>query len=335
MENSMHLAVRTISEFEQLSRSVHSVVTSHFALKYDHLRQGLCAGFGFKSHAALVAALKASELVDVNRFNHLALIERLQAMGNSSETAEAVSSIIDGRRLSITLKKQPQNPRYSDTSYNLKVIPQDVSGGVVKSPFFFIMPLFGNTDPQPRYQVDSAATFRHSSVFSVTRPGSNALLTVEGKEGKWSGGLYIYDRKLQLDDDNCKRTVCAALARKILPAISPRFNCQLYRPDRYDNGAWKLRVSLGDFAREALGGKTLVLKIPNQKARNFLPDQGYRFSVDMMHFKDGLLEAHIYTNGISEDDNPTSIESVRAEIVRSIHKAITEQNVIISPYWNA
>lgn len=331
----MHPAVRTTAEFEQLSRSVHADVTLHFALKYDHLRQGLCAGLGFKSHAALVAALKASEFVDVSRFNHLALIERLQAIGNSHETAEAVSSIIDGRRLSITLKKQPQNPRYSDASYNLEVIPQDVSGGVVKSPFFFIMPLFGNTDPQPLYQVDSAATFRHSSVFSVTRPSSKALLTVEGKEGKWSGGLYIYDRKLQLDDDNCKRTVCAALARKILPAISPRFNCQLYRPDRYDNGAWKLRVSLGDFAREALGGKTLVLKIPTQKARNFLPDQGYRFSVDMMHFKDGLLEAHIYTNGISEDDNPTSIEAVRAEIVRSIHKALTEQNVIISPYWNA
>lgn len=331
----MYTAVRTIQEFEQLSRAVHADVIPYFALKFDHLRQGLSAGFGFKSHAALVAALKAGESVDAGIVDHLALIERLQAIGNSYETAEAVSAIVDGRRLSITLKKQPQNPRYSDTSYYLETIPQDVSTGVVSSPFFFIMPLFGKPDEPPPYQVDSAATYRHSSEYSVTRPGGRGLLTVEGTEGKWFGGLFIYDPKLQLDDSNCKRTVSAALARKILPAISPRFNCQLYKPDRYQAEAWKLRVSLGDYARQKLGSTELVLQIPDQKARRFSPDQGYRFSAEKMIFKDGLLEAHIYSNGISEDENPTSIDAVRAEVVRSIHVALTALGVIIPPYWNA
>ncbi|MFP0199043.1 hypothetical protein ACKJSM_28275 [Pseudomonas sp. PHC1] len=331
----MHPAVRTTAELEQLFRSVHADVTLHFALKYDHLRQGLCAGLGFKSHAALVAALKTSELVDVSGFNHLALIERLQAIGNSHETAEAVSSIIDGRRLSITIKKQPQNPRHSNTSYYLEVIPQDVSAGVVTSPFFFIMPLFGNPDEEPPYQVDSAAFYRHSSEFSATRPRGRGLLTVEGTDGKWFGGLFIYDPNQQLEDTNCKRTVSAALARKILPAISPRFNCQLYKPDGYQKEAWKLRVSLGNYAREKLGSSSPVLEIPSQKARRFSPDEGYRFSADKMQFKDGLLEAHIYSNGISEDENPTSIDAVRAEVVRSIHLALAALGVNIPPYWNA
>ncbi|MNP22160.1 hypothetical protein D3C76_1148190 [compost metagenome] len=147
--------------------------------------------------------------------------------------------------------------------------------------------------------------------------------------------MFIYDPKLQLDDSNCKRTVSAALARKILPAISPRFNCQLYKPDRYQAEAWKLRVSLGDYARQKLGSTELVLQIPDQKARRFSPDQGYRFSAEKMIFKDGLLEAHIYSNGISEDENPTSIDAVRAEVVRSIHVALTALGVIIPPYWNA
>lgn len=329
----MHSEINTPAAFDQLVHAVHATVQNHFTLKFDHLRQGLCAGIGLKSHAALLGKLKDGHSVDMRKFNHLALLDRLQSMGVSRATAEATSAIIDGRRLTINLKKQPVNPRYSDTSYFLDVQALDHQQGSVLEPFFFIMPLFEGENGVP-YQVDSAYFYRHSSEFSVSRHSNGrGLLTVEGFDGRWGGGLYVYDHRSQQDDHNCKKVVSAALARTILPAISPRFNCQLYKPDGYDQGAWKLRVSLGDAAKKLLGSHRLVLQIPAQEKRNFYPDKGYRFDVDKMEFKDGLLEAHIYTNGISEDENPTPISEVRAETMRIIYTALDGLGLDIPPYW--
>lgn len=145
--------------------------------------------------------------------------------------------------------------------------------------------------------------------------------------------MYVYDSLHQQDDSNCKRIVVSGLARKILPAVSPRFNCQLYKPDGYEVGAWKLRVSLGDAALECLSGTPLVLKIPALKQRLVLPDQGYRRDADLMHFKDGILEAHIYSNGCPEDANDTPIEKVRADIIRKIHTTLDKAGLDIPPYW--
>lgn len=329
----MHSKIDSPSAFDQLAHAVHDTVQNHFALKFDHLRHGLCAAIGFKSHAALLAALKDGNSVDTRNFNHLALMDRLQSMGVSQATAEATSSIIDGRRLVVNLQKQPPNPQYSNSSYILDVKARDHQQRSVTERFFFIMPLFGKENDPP-YQVDSASFYRHSSEFSVSRhPNVSGLLTVEGFDGQWGGGLYVYDIQSQQDDRNCKQLVSAALARKILPAISPRFNCQLYKPDGYDDGAWKLRVSLGDVAKKLLKNHRLVVQIPALEKRNVFPDKGYRFDVDKMEFKEGLLEAHIYTNGISEDENPTPISEVRAEIMRIIYTALDKLGLDIPPYW--
>lgn len=329
----MHSKIDTQAAFDQLAHAVHETVQNHYTLKFDHLRQGLCAGVGLKSHAAMLSKLKNGESVDMRKFNHLALIDRLQSMGVSRATAEATSAIIDGRRLVVNLQKQPPNPRYSNSSYILDVQALDHQQGSVTEPFFFIMPTFGDANDVP-YQVDSAYFYRHSSEFSVSRhPNGRGLLTVEGFDGRWGGGLYVYATRSQQDDRNCKQVVSAALARTILPAISPRFNCQLYKPDGYDHGAWKLRVSLGDAAKKLLGNERLIVQIPAQEKRTFYPDKGYRFDVDRMEFKDGLLEAHIYTNGISEDDNPTPISEVRAETMRVIYTALEKLGLDIPPYW--
>ncbi|WP_061291998.1 hypothetical protein [Azotobacter vinelandii] len=329
----MRSEIRSQAEFDQLVHDVHKTVQDYFSLKFDHLRQGMCAGCGSKSHAALLTKFGNGESVNMRNFDHLALIERLQSMGNSHETAEATSAIIDGRRLDIELRRQPSNPRYSDISYVLEVRALDHMNNGVQNPFFFIMPTFESQSGEP-YRVDSAYNYRHSSKFSVSRgPDGRGLLTVEGEQGRWGGGMYVYDWRHQQDDRNYKRVVSAALARKILPAISPRFNCQLYKPDRYEHGAWKLRISLGDVAKQRLGGIALALKIPALKKRLFLPDEGYRRDVDLICFKDGILEAHIYSNGVAEDENPTPISEVRAEIVRSLHTALDKVGLDIPPYW--
>lgn len=330
----MRYEIRSQAEFDQLVHAVQKNIQAFFSLKFDHLRQGMCAGCGSQSHAALLARFKNGEIIDIRKFNHLALIERLQSMGNSHETAEAVSAIIDGRRLTIDLRRQPDNPRYSDSSYSLDVRVLDQMGNAVQIPFFFIMPIFKSSTGDEPYRVDSAHNYRHSSKFSVSRyPNGKGLLTVEGEHGRWGGGMYVYDSNHQRDDSNCKRIVASGLARKILPAVSPRFNCQLYRPDGYEFGAWKLRVSLGDAAQQRLRGIPLVLKIPALRKRLILPDQGYRREADLMHFKDGVLEAHIYTSGSPEEENPTPIEEVRAEIVRKLHMALDKLDLDILPYW--
>ncbi|WP_236166326.1 hypothetical protein [Pseudomonas juntendi] len=329
----MYSVIRSTHEFELLAQDVAARVKDHINVQYDHLRQALSAGLGFKSHAALAAEVKSSKMVNARHIDHVALIQRLQSLGNSYETAETVSAIIDGRRLIFTLNKQLSHPAYGHTSYYLEVNAFDQFRRRVAEPFFFIMPLFETPKGVP-YQVDSAAHYRHSSAFSVSRhPNGRGLLTVEGADGRWFGGLYIYEARHQQDDRNCKRNVAAALARRILPAVSPRFNCQLYKPDGYQQEAWKLRISLGDLANEQLQGWPLELSIAHMPFRRIAPDEGYGVNQSLMRFKDGLLEAHIYSNGVAEEENPTAIATVRAEIVRSLYQALSAHGVEIAPYW--
>lgn len=303
----MYSVICSTHEFELLAQDVAARVKDHIIVQYDHLRQGLSAGFGFKSHAALAAAVKSSKMVSARRIDHLALIQRLQSLGNNYETAETVSAIIDGRRLIFTLNKQLNHPAYGHTSYYLEVNVFDQFRRRVAEPFFFIMPLFETPKGVP-YQVDSAAHYRHSSAFSVSRhPNGRGLLTVEGADGRWFGGLYIYEARHQQDDRNCKKNVAAALARRILPAVSPRFNCQLYKPDGYQQEAWKLRISLGDLANEQLKGWPLVsvrrTHLPNSSikgdgVRVFLSGRDHPYRQDF-HAPTKLLSETIQSPGCS------------------------------------
>ncbi|MBN3340817.1 hypothetical protein H5A44_00015 [Pectobacterium brasiliense] len=322
-------------EFEQLARKIHSVVQQHFTCKFDPLRQAICAGYGSKSHAAMISKLNNGEPINLEKFDHLAFIARLQGMGFLSETILAINSIIDGRRLKISIDKLPDNPKYSNTSYNVQVEATHFSGESVNESFFFIVPTFGGLNGVgDKYRVDSAYNYRHSSKFSVSRyPDGRGLLTVEGNNGRWGGGMFIYDFQHQQDDSSCKQAVRAALARKILVAVSPRFNIQLYKPDGYDTGAWRLRVSLGDEVRSYLGTTPLVLSIPAQDRRRFLPDNGYRRDINLMHFENGLLEAHVYSNGIPENENPTPIEDVYLVMVKSMHQTLDQLGFESLPFW--
>lgn len=322
-------------EFEQLAHEIHLVVQEHFTCKFDQLRQAVCAGYGSKSHAAMISKLNNGERLNLENFDHLAFTARLQGMGFPGETVLAINSIVDGRRLKISIDKLPDNPKYSNTSYNVEVEAIHFSGESVDVPFFFIVPTFGGLNGfGDKYRIDSAYNYRHSSKFSVSRyPDGRGLLTVEGNNGRWRGGMFIYDVQHQQDDSHCKRVVRAALARKILVAVSPKFNIQLYKPDGYDARAWRLRVSLGDEVKSYLGTTSLVLNIPVQDSRLFLPDNGYRRDHALMHFKNGLLEADVYSNGISENENPTPIEDVYSGMVKSLHQTLDKLGFESLPFW--
>lgn len=101
--------------------------------------------------------------------------------------------------------------------------------------------------------------------------------------------------------------------------------CDINQPDGYDFGAWRVQAKLSPQVVELLGNNPLVFPFPNLPYRIFSPDQGYVCPVNgelRGRFSDGTWLGHIYTNGIPEAENPTTIEVVRAAFVQNITEVL-------------
>lgn len=99
------------------------------------------------------------------------------------------------------------------------------------------------------------------------------------------------------------------------------------RPAGYDYGAWRVRMSLrSPGAMEFMGGP-IPFRIPQLPARRVHPDRGFRVAardwggkgsgLDGI-FVDGVWEGDVYSNGVAEDDNPTSMDAVITELKAAV-----------------
>ncbi|MFN3713672.1 MAG: hypothetical protein ACK4SX_08440 [Alcanivoracaceae bacterium] len=105
--------------------------------------------------------------------------------------------------------------------------------------------------------------------------------------------------------------------------VSDFKNCTITfkRPARYAYGAWKMSVSLKLPARKQLTNLDLVLKVPRISMRIIHPDPGYTgvarsedaLSIGL-RFVDGVAKAHVYTNGVMEEENQTSLSDVARSV---------------------
>ncbi|MFK3968602.1 hypothetical protein ACI2KT_34145 [Ensifer adhaerens] len=103
------------------------------------------------------------------------------------------------------------------------------------------------------------------------------------------------------------------------------------RPPDYQSGAWRVTVRLRNPADLERWGVPVPFAFPDLPKRRLHPDDGYLAVVrkngsDELviggQFVKGIWHGHLYTNGIPEDENPTSIEEVKAALRETATKLI-------------
>jgi hypothetical protein len=111
----------------------------------------------------------------------------------------------------------------------------------------------------------------------------------------------------------------------------------IYRPNGYQNGAWRAEVELGADEHKHIDSLPVPFKMPILEARNIIADKGYAVAVPLPDdgaelqgvFVNGRWEGHVYTNGVEETQNPTSVQAVADSL-----KAAVDAAVDIARAWN-
>ena len=102
--------------------------------------------------------------------------------------------------------------------------------------------------------------------------------------------------------------------------LHDRVAIHIFRPDGYDFGAWRVTIKLRNPAELEWRGKPIPFEFPKLPQRRIHPDDEFIAVVrntgsDALElggqFVKGVFQGHLYSNGIDEERNPTSIDDVR------------------------
>ena len=116
------------------------------------------------------------------------------------------------------------------------------------------------------------------------------------------------------------------VARHNGPHTSP-YILQIYRPEGYDYGVWRVTISLRNPENGLWGGTPIPFALPELPSRIVDSDPEYRAIVVPNvergpvlggRFDKGVWRGHIRTNGCEEDLNPTPLQKVKEAIRESI-----------------
>lgn len=116
-------------------------------------------------------------------------------------------------------------------------------------------------------------------------------------------------------------------ARQAIEALrqAPAVSCRIERPADYMVGAFRMTAALSPDTVERLGNNRLVFDLPDLPARRCHPDREYISAFDgQLHgcFVDGKWLGDLYTNGIAEDQNPTTTDAFREAFVVAVIAAL-------------
>lgn len=103
------------------------------------------------------------------------------------------------------------------------------------------------------------------------------------------------------------------------------------QPDTYMDGAYRVRMTLRKRDAMEFAGVPLTFALPRLPKRRIHPDKGFAAAASNWDgegsgldgvFVDGAWEGHIYSNGVSEEDNPSSIEAVLQALKSKVESRI-------------
>ena len=103
---------------------------------------------------------------------------------------------------------------------------------------------------------------------------------------------------------------------------------RVIRPNGYSFGAHKVEASLDAAETKAYAAWPISFHLPELPKRlihtalNFVAASTESGTELRGIFVDGRWEAHVYTNGIAEEENPTKIDDVKRELEESIAASV-------------
>ena len=320
----MHPQAWTLASIQSHQSSIARRIHEHVPLKNSALQEAHARGLCFKSRAALIDHFKNAVELSARAFDQKAFVTRVAELAGE-DTALAIDALLDGVQLDIAVVKySPQRQRplvYSDSAYDVSVTvalpdgsPESLEGEVL-----FHLPEFGRDARKEPYRVDSAFDRRATTDYRKTRAADrDSTVVAKLVNGHWHGGFFVYAQNHLEDDSRSIRSVKTALARAILPQLPTRIRCRIFRPDNYELGAWRVEMRLPAEVWRLWNGSPFLLDLPVFSKRHFIMTSEFSHGPSIARFVGGVWKADLYTNGIAEELNPTSLADVKQALLQSV-----------------
>ncbi len=324
----MHPQTWTITSVQIHQSSIAQSIRGLIPLKDSTLKEAHARGLGFRTHAALKAELKAGLELSAREFDNAGFVLRIAELTDDI-TAEVVEAILDGVQLDISVVKhserRQQSHRYWNISYDVNVML--TSGAnfarALDGEIQFHLPEFGLGAATEPYRVDSAHDRRVETDYRKSRAeAGGTTLVAKLVDGHWHGGFFVYALEHQADGSTSIRSLRAALARAILPQVPTRVRCFIFRPDNYEFGAWRVEMRLTSAIQQLWNGSPFLFELPLLPSRHIITESKFRADVRAGRFVDGVWKADLYTNGINEAENKTSLAEVKRALLRCVSQRV-------------
>lgn len=297
-------------------------INEFIPLKESVFKEAYALALGFRTEAALSAALKSSPELSARPFDESEFFARLAKLTDDA-TADVAVKVLRGIDLDISVVKQSAKRQraeiYSDVVYDVEVKVRGISSSLLSRDIIFHLPEFGREAGIEPYRVDSAHDRRAAADYQKTRFGTGrGTLIAKLVRGQWYGEFFVYAPEHQADDTHAIRSLRAGLARAILPQLPPQARCAIFRPDKYQVGAWRVELRLSEAVQKFWGSSPFQFDIPKLPKRFFQMESEFRSNQYVGRFVDGVWKADLYTNGVEEIENPTPIAAVRRALLESL-----------------
>jgi hypothetical protein len=101
--------------------------------------------------------------------------------------------------------------------------------------------------------------------------------------------------------------------------------CAIFRPDNYEAGrAWRVEVRVPREVVNFWNGSPLVFDLPRFGKWLIQTTPEHRYNgVDEGRFVDAVWRGDLYSNGVSEADNPVRLVQVRRQFIKNVEDVIT------------
>lgn len=309
----------------ELKQRIHELIP----LKDSVFIEAHARGLGFRTQAAQVAALKSFPQLSVRAFDIANFVVRIAELSDDT-SADVITEILEDVKLGIFVTKRPEQrqraERFSDVAYDVVVTLGGLSAAALNSDILFHLPEYGREAGVEPYRVDSAHDRRAATDYRKTRFGAGKS-TVVAKlvDSSWHGGFYVYAPMHQADDRQCIKSLKAGLARAILPQVPTRVRCLIFRPDDYQMNAWRVEMRLPPGVQRFWNGSPFQFDIPQLTKRLFKMPSGFWVDTNVGQFVDGVWKADLYSNGIEEANNPTSLAEVKNTLLQCVNQLIVRE----------
>jgi hypothetical protein len=126
------------------------------------------------------------------------------------------------------------------------------------------------------------------------------------------------------------REIVADFVQSNIGRLGDRVVVHISRPEGYDFGAWRVFIKLRNPEDATWNGSSVPFALPKFEKRRLASDDEYKAVVGVPnkdHFVDyemggvfngGEWRGHLYSNGIEETQNPTTINRVQTGLVEYI-----------------